>query len=407
MPPALLAPFDQRPIHSISEITRDLKGLVEDSFHDIWVRGEVSNFKQAASGHLYFTLKDQLASLSAVMFRPASQRLKFKIEEGMELISHGRLTVYEPRGQYQIILDRAEPSGIGALQLAYEQLKQRLAEEGLFDERHKRPLPQLPQLVGIITSPQGAVIHDMVTILRRRFPSLNILIHPVRVQGDGAAEEIAAAIASLNQRRDIDLLLVGRGGGSLEDLWAFNEEIVCRAIRASQIPIISAVGHETDFTLADLVADCRAPTPSAAAELAVPLKCDLEQQIGQNQQGLVDVMQELIRDEQERCRDLARRLKSPQNLLDEAHLRLDRCVEDLNRVILQGMREDELCLAGLKGRLKNLDPQGILHKGYSIVFQQNGLPLLSSGDVAPGDLVRVQLHEGCLEARILSVSAKD
>ena len=255
---------DARKIYSVSEVTSDLKTLLEDNFPSLWVKGEISNFKESPNGHYYFVLKDEFSQMSLVMFRGQNRLLKFQLEDGMEVLVHGHLTVYQPRGQCQMACDHVEPCGVGA--------KKKLEAEGLFDSKRKRELPLLPRKVGIITSPKGAVFHDMKNVIKRRFPNMDLVFFPVQVQGEGASAQIAHAIFLANQRDDIDVLIVGRGGGSIEDLWAFNEEIVVRSIVSSNIPVVSAVGHETDYTLADFAADLRAPTPSAAAELVVPEK---------------------------------------------------------------------------------------------------------------------------------------
>src|SRR6266496_155007 len=262
-------------ILSVSALTAVLRSHVESAFADIWVEGEVSNLRMPSSGHAYFTLKDATSQMRAVMFRSVGRFLRFHLKDGMCVICRGRLTVYEPKGDYQMLVDYAEPKGVGALQVAFEQLKERLAAEGLFEAARKRPLPVFPRRLGIITSPTGAAIRDIIQVAHRRWPNIELLLNPVGVQGIGAAAEIAKAIAELNELGGLDVLVVGRGGGSLEDLWAFNEEIVARAIVASRIPVVSAVGHEVDFTIADFVADVRAPTPTAAAELVVRDRQDL------------------------------------------------------------------------------------------------------------------------------------
>ncbi len=260
----------EKQVLSVSDITRQIKNSLELRFPRVWIQGEISNFKRHTSGHLYFTLKDEGAQISATMWRSRAGTLLFGPEDGMKVIARGGITVYPPRGSYQIDVDQLTPLGVGELQIAFERLKQKLVAEGLFDEGRKRPLPELPSRIGIITSETGAALHDIRTVLNRRFPAIEVLLIPVRVQGPGAAEEIASAVKDMNRYGKIDVMIVGRGGGSLEDLWAFNEEIVARAIYASEIPVVSAVGHEIDFTIADFVADLRAPTPSAAAEMVVP-----------------------------------------------------------------------------------------------------------------------------------------
>jgi len=265
---------------TVTELTTQIRLSLEQAFPELWVQGEVSNLRTPSSGHLYFTLKDQTSQIRAVLFRGVANQLRFALRDGLQVIVRGRLNVYEVRGDYQIILEYLEPKGIGALQLAFEQLKEKLEREGLFDSARKRPLPFFPRKVGIVTSPSGAAIQDMLTVMKRRCPVLSVLIYPVAVQGEGAAEQIAEAIAILGRRRDVEVIIVGRGGGSLEDLWCFNEEIVVRAIAESKVPVVSAVGHEIDFTLADFAADYRAPTPSAAAEVVSPVLGDLIESIG-------------------------------------------------------------------------------------------------------------------------------
>src|SRR3989339_1280832 len=260
----------EREVYTVSELTRAIKFVLEEDFPEVLVEGEISNFRVPNSGHAYFTLKDKDSQLKVVLFKLNKRLLKFEPDDGLHVIVRGRISVYEPRGEYQLIADYMEPKGIGALQLAFEQLKEKLFKEGLFDEAHKIPIPQFPQKIAIVTSPTGAAIRDMLRIIDRRFSNVHIIIYPVKVQGEGASAEIARAVKELNALPDIDVMIVGRGGGSIEDLWAFNEEIVARAIYDSRIPIISAVGHETDFTIADWVAEYRAPTPSAAAEKATP-----------------------------------------------------------------------------------------------------------------------------------------
>ncbi len=271
--------FSDRKILTVSRLTALIKGVLEENFEHVWVEGEISNLAMPVSGHLYFTLKDAAAQLRCVMFRASSRALRFKPKDGMGVVVRGRVSLFEPRGEYQLIVEYLEPQGIGALQLAFSQLKERLAKEGLFAEAHKKPIPRLPQRIGVVTSATGAAIHDILNVLNRRFANVEVLIYPVKVQGEGAAREIAQAVKDFNRYGNIDVMIVGRGGGSIEDLWAFNEEVVARAIYHSRIPVISAVGHEVDFTIADFVADLRAPTPSAAAELVVKSKAELDAEL--------------------------------------------------------------------------------------------------------------------------------
>jgi exodeoxyribonuclease VII large subunit len=274
-----LAPVRQ--IWSVAELTARINDVLAAQFSNLWVEGEVSNYRAAQSGHLYFTLKDAKAQVKCVCFRTQAMRLKFRPEDGLKLIVRGSICVYEPRGEYQIYVEHIEPSGVGALQLAFEQLKKRLEAEGLFDEARKKSLPMMPRRIGVVTSPKGAAVRDIIRILRRRFPNLHLIVYPVRVQGDGAAQDIVAALKYFNRKQMVDVILLARGGGSIEDLWAFNEEIVARAIAACTIAIVSGVGHESDFTIADFVADVRASTPSAAAEIVVQSRQEFQRHLNE------------------------------------------------------------------------------------------------------------------------------
>jgi len=373
-------------IFTVSELTRNVRALLEGHFPEVWVSGEISNFRSPSSGHFYFTLKDEQAQLASVMFRGANSQIPFKLEDGLEVICHGRITVYETRGQYQIVVDHCEPKGIGALQLAFEQLKKKLSEEGLFDAKNKKPLPFLPKKIGVVTSPTGAAIRDILKVLHQRFESTNVLLIPVRVQGEGAAEEVAEAIFLLNKRDDIDVMIVGRGGGSMEDLWAFNEEVVARAIFASKIPVVSAVGHEIDFTIADFVADVRAPTPSAAAEIVVPRRRDLLEHIEELKQQL---------------------FKSPLRRFPDLLMRLD----DLRGRLQFGWQvfwdKRSQNLKKLLSNLDHLSPLHILSKGYSVV-RKVGSPkaLKSSKGLKKGDDLQVTFHEGDCIAKVMGPSVK-
>src|SRR5210317_1850357 len=313
----------QRRIFSVSELTREIRGLLEDHFPFIWVEGEISNFRVPASGHYYFVLKDAESQVRCVMFRSQQRWMRFQPEDGLHVLCQARVSVYEPRGEYQLLVDVMEPRGLGALQLAYEQMKRRLEAEGLFDPEHKKPIPFLTQRLGVVTSGTGAAIRDIIRVVRERYSNLEIYLYPVRVQGEGAAEEIAAGIDTFNAEFPVDALIVGRGGGSWEDLWAFNEEAVVRAIFRSQIPIISAVGHEIDTTLADLVADVRAPTPSAAAELVAQHKEALEAYVADLLQRLQGRVRQILSLAGERLSSRKQRLRHPAARLADLRLRLD------------------------------------------------------------------------------------
>ena len=320
-------------IYTVSELTAKVKVLLEDGFPFIWIRGEISNLRIPASGHFYFTLKDEKAQINAVMFRGQNRNLKFIPEDGMRITGIGRISVYEPRGTYQIILEYMEPQGTGAIQLAFEQLKERLTAEGLFDEKHKKPLPFLPCKISIITSPTGAVIHDILKIVNRRFPNIPIEIIPVKVQGDGSEREIVSGLETITARSDSDVVILARGGGSLEDFHAFNSEDVARAIFASKIPVISAVGHETDFSIADFVADLRAPTPSAAAELVVPLKSDLIKKTDELTHHLTIRFSRYIDHLQTLVKQITHRLANPNKRIEDLRLRTDDLLSRLIRTV--------------------------------------------------------------------------
>jgi len=390
-------------IYSVSELTAELKALLENTFTGVWVEGEISNFKHHTSGHMYFTLKDDRGQLRAVMFRGSNRGLQFRPEDGLAVIVFGNVTIYEPRGEYQVYVEYMEPKGLGALQLAFEQLKTRLEAEGLFDPARKRPIPLLPKKIGLVTSPSGAAIRDILQIIHRRFVNVQVLIFPVRVQGEGAAAEIVEGIESLNKRGDLDVLIVARGGGSIEDLWAFNEEVVARAIYASQTPVISAVGHETDFTIADFVADVRAPTPSAAAELVISRKAELSQRVDDLFSRLVSHMRYRAERSGERLRSLERhlRLLSPLERVKRQRERL----RD-GALALQSSMSHRLALwrgdlRTAAARLDSLSPLAILARGYSVCRRLPDLSILTrAASVAEGGRVEVLLHQGGLICRV-------
>jgi exodeoxyribonuclease VII large subunit len=342
----------ERRIYSVAELSLEIKGLLEKRFPDVWVAGEVSNFRGATSGHLYFTLKDDKAQIRAVCFRNQARYLKFKPQDGISVIARGHLGVYEARGEYQLYVDYLEPAGIGALQLAFEQLKQKLAAEGLFDTARKKPLPMLPRTVGVVTSPTGAVIRDILRVLKRRYSNMNVLLYPVKVQGEGAAGEIAEGIQYFNKHRAAEVLIVGRGGGSLEDLWTFNEEAVARAIAASRIPVISAVGHETDFTIADFVADLRAPTPSAAAEVVVHRKQDFVDELRDRARRMTQSMRLVISEARQRLAGLRMHyvFKAMLDRVGERARRVDDAIADMTRRMREKMTDSrEALLHSLAG----------------------------------------------------------
>ena len=349
-------------IYTVSKLTAGIKAVLEENFPFVWVTGEISNFSIPVSGHYYFTLKDEHAQISAVMFRGQNRNLKFVPADGMNVTGLGRISLYAPRGSYQIIFEYLEPKGIGEMQIAFEQLKTRLSEEGLFDEKHKQKLPFLPQKIAIITSPTGAVVHDIIKVAQRRYPNIHIQIIPVKVQGDGADKEIVSALELLNRLADVDLTILARGGGSLEDLNAFNTEIVARAIFRSKTPIISAIGHETDFTIADFVADLRAPTPSAAAELAVPLKHELKQLCQKLKNDIITLSYNNIKDFRIQLDQLMIRLVDPRKQLQEYRLTVDDLMLRLIRQTRNVVDRKRERIYWWAGRLRTNNPQTQIDK---------------------------------------------
>jgi len=389
-------------ILSVTDITRQIKGVLELGFPNILVQGEISNFKLHTSGHLYFTLKDEGAQLSAVMWRSRANQLLFKPTDGMKVIARGNISVYEPRGSYQLDCLQLQPLGVGELQQAFERLKKKLFEEGLFDEEYKKPIPEYPQRIGIVTSPTGAAIRDMISVFSRRMPALEIILVPVKVQGIGAAEEIADAINLLNKENAVDVMIVGRGGGSLEDLWAFNEEIVARAIFNSKIPVISAVGHEIDFSISDFVADLRAPAPSAAAELAVKDKNELIELIRNFCYTMQSSMTNSIASYKQTIDNLIHSysFNKPQDLLRQRSQQVD----EFNRRLDQSLRHYFELLSrktdSLNLRMRSLNPRQVLKRGYSIT-RQNGKIVGGTKEVVVGKPAVIELTDGFADAEII------
>jgi exodeoxyribonuclease VII large subunit len=440
---------EQRRIYTVSDLTADIKVILEDKFPFVWICGEISNFRVPASGHFYFTLKDDNAQINVVMFRSQNRNLKFVPEDGISVTGLGRISVYEPRGAYQIIFEYLEPEGTGAIQLAYEQLKARLVEEGLFDEKHKKPLPYLPQKISIITSPTGAVVHDILKIINRRFSNVHIEIIPVKVQGEGAEDEIVTALKLLNARDDSDIAIIARGGGSFEDFHAFNSEVVARSIFESEIPIISAVGHETDFSITDFVSDLRAPTPSAAAELVIPLKNDLVKRCAELSMTLTNRFFRYIEYLQIFLKEITNRLFDPTKKIENLMLRTDDMfarlirsyknrdlqwrerlewrverlnannplihINKLNEELAQeydnlliyikiSLNEKHFLLRELTSRLNALSPNAILARGYSIARTiPDAVVVRDPQEVSIGQDLEVLLAKGSI---ICSVKGK-
>jgi len=356
---------------TVSDLTSQIKNILEGEFENIWVSGEISNFNHHYSGHMYFTLKDENAELKAVMFKYVNQYLRFKPEDGMQVLVGGTISVYEKHGNYQIKVKQMEPSGIGTLYLALEALKKQLAEEGLFDEDKKSALPKYPKTIGVITSKSSAAVQDIFQVLERRSPFVEIFLRPTKVQGDGAAEDIVDAINEFNNFKEVDVIIMGRGGGSLEDLWSFNEEIVARAISESTIPIISAVGHETDFSISDMVADYHAPTPSAAAEIVSPSINELNDYLYGFNGRMESVISNLLERNWQKLDDIFNRhsKQKPENLVNLQRNELERISKRLSDSIINNQKLNELKLKPLLEKLAALNPKAILKRGYSVAFQ--------------------------------------
>ena len=437
----------EKKIWTVSELNARIRELLSAAFTNIWIEGEISNFREAQSGHLYFTLKDQSAQVRCVCFRQNAIRLRFRPEDGLHMRIRGSISVYDLRGEYQIYVDHIEPVGLGALQLAFEQLKKKLEAEGLFDPARKKRLPMLPRRIGVVTSPAAAALRDILRILKRRFPNARVLLYPVKVQGDGAAEEIAKALQFFTKHDAADVVILARGGGSIEDLWPFNEEKVARAIAACTIPVVSAIGHETDFTIADFVADVRASTPSAAAEIVIRERESFDKHIAEIQRKLSDAISYLILEQRHRLQTLIadRAFRRPEDLLREYRQRTDelsqRMAESLRgrldllrdrftdararmasfdlRARLETMRLRTEHRAGeLRLRIERMlvakrkqferlmlqlderSPLKVLDRGYAIVYDSAGDPLRAASDVAVGDEVNMRLARGRLWAEI-------
>jgi len=392
--------------YTVSEITRRIKGLLETSLPTVWVQGEISNFTWHSSGHLYFTLKDEYSQLRCVMWRERSQRLFFTPQNGMKVLAQGDITVYERAGQYQLTVRQLQPAGIGELELAFEQLKERLRAEGLFDEKHKRSLPEFPQTIGVVTSPTGAAIRDIAQIIGRRAPWVQVILRPTLVQGEGAAADIAQAIDEFNQYGKVDLLIVGRGGGSLEELWAFNEEMVARAIYRSRIPVISAVGHEVDFTIADFVADRRAPTPSAAAELAVRDRAELQKLVRLLQQQAADGVLRRIKDAQTKV-DALISSYALRRFEDSLQQQLQR-VDELTGALIRGLDHTVVGKIGsfreVVGKLDVLSPLSAFQRGFCICQRLPEMTVVKeSAALRVADMVKLRFKTGSAFCEVESV----
>ena len=433
--------LQERRALSVSELTADIKIVLENRFVDVWVEGEISNFKRHSSGHWYFSMKDEGAAIRCASFRMQNRLIRFTPEDGLSVRARGRVSLYEARGEYQLIVDYLEPIGVGALQLAFEQLKRKLTAEGLFDIEHKRELPALPACIGIVTSPTGAALRDILRVINRRNNAVNILIAPARVQGDGAAREIAQAIEQLNAQEDVEVIIVGRGGGSVEDLWAFNEERVARAIYDSRVPVISAVGHETDFTIADFVADLRASTPSAAAEIVSMARDEVVVQLAGAMQSMFTAMRYRLLEARNQLKEVAssRALNAVPERIRTFRQRFDDAVHEMESALKQRISTERVAQQNLKlripdanirhklarqrgtlnvlttrlsamgsatldrnreqfsiavGKLQSLSPLAVLARGYAIAFDKEGKIIKRAEDIQSGEKVRVRVEEG-------------
>jgi len=449
-----LDPLNPRPLESpgpkvltVSQVNKLVAGMLGECFSDVWIEGEVSNFRAYASGHLYFALKDEGSQLQAVCFRHSAQRLKFELEDGLQVVAHGRLEVYQPTGKYQVILDTVEPRGLGVLQKAFEQLKRKLEKEGLFAAERKRPLPSLPRTVGIVTSPSGAAIHDMLRTLRLHKAQVKVVLYPAQVQGEGAAGQIAEGVATLCGRPDMDVIIVGRGGGSIEDLWPFNEEVVARAIACARVPVVSGVGHETDFTIADFVADARAATPTAAAQLVARTWEELETRLTDLAAQMLEAAEQVLFEKQQAVEELTRHrvfelMTAHLAELDHKVERLASTAEGSVRAVLRravsalaalelglnrqspaarvlrqkvalgvlAARLEKPALALLSrenarlgqagARLDALSPLASLGRGYSICLKRDGSIVSRTGQVDTGDGVMVRVSDGSIDCRV-------
>lgn len=388
---------------SVGQVNEYLKMMMDGDrvLSNIFVRGEISNFKLYSSGHAYFTLKDESGQLKAVMFRSYASRLAFLPSDGMQVIAHGRISVYETSGQYQLYADELQPDGAGSLALRFEQLKRKLQSEGLFDESRKKPLPVMPSRIGVITSPSGAAVHDMIHILKRRFPLTEMILFPSAVQGNEAPMQLIAGIEFFGNTDLVDLIIIGRGGGSAEDLWAFNDEGLAYAIAACRVPVISAVGHESDFTICDFVADRRAPTPSAAAEIAVPDRASLLKLLDEKKERAAVLLGKRLTQER-RALELvtqSRVFKYPERLFDAYRVRLTDTEEDMNRAVSAALSERRNLLLKRIAQMESLSPLSVLSRGYASV-SVNGVTVQSVHDTKEGDVLNVRFSDGCVKATV-------
>ncbi len=413
-----------RKIYTVTEITRNIQALLEGQFPEVWIEGEITNLTLSAKGHTYFSLKDENALLKCALFLSSSRAIKFQLENGLKVLCYGQISTYPPRGEYQLIVEAMEPQGLGALQLAFEQLKKKLAKEGLFEAKHKKPIPFLPERIGVVTSRTGKAIRDILKVIHERFPESHVILRDTRVQGEGAADDIAEAIREFNAWGKADVLLVGRGGGSMEDLWAFNEEAVARAIFASKIPIVSCVGHELDVTISDFVADVRAGTPSMAAEMVVPDKAEILETLEESRHRLRSALLEKLSFLTERLRAQRESVlfRQPERLFHFQEQRLDEWTATLREGLSRWVREYAERVMAVRTDLRHLTPRSlesvhhrfliqvekleslsplkILKRGFSVTYGPDGTVLRKAGSVSTGDRIQTRLDEGSLTSRV-------
>lgn len=398
---------DERQVFTVTALNEYIKLKLEtdEALMRVFIRGEISNFTNHKSGHFYFTVKDETSRIAAVMFRSSASKLAFIPENGMKVIVGGRVSAYVRDGQYQIYVDTLEPDGVGALYIAYEQLKAKLSAEGLFDEAKKKPLPRYPMRIGVITSPTGAAIRDIINILGRRFPIAEVVLYPSLVQGESAAPQLIEGLRYFNEKKNVNVIIIGRGGGSLEDLWAFNSEALVREVAASELPVISAVGHEIDFTLCDFAADRRAPTPSAAAELAVPERYELKRKLG-NVTARLELLEgkklELLRSTLERMRK-SRALTDPRNFIDDRRMALGVAEDKLYNRITFLLERKKSALAGKTAKLDAMNPLSVLSRGYGAAFAPDGTVIRSAAQVEKGSDISLMLSDGTVRATVCDI----
>ena len=397
-------------VYSVSQVNNYIKGLMDrdNLLRDITVSGEISNFKRHNSGHYYFSVKDEGACISAAMFKWQNRKLKFMPENGMRVLVHGRISVYEPSGQYQIIADDIQPDGVGALYEQYERLKKALEEKGYFDPGRKKPIPQFPRKIAVITSPTGAAIRDILNILGRRYPLAKVDVYPSEVQGENAPAMLALALNAANRRADCDVIIIGRGGGSMEDLWAFNSVDVINAIIFSEIPVISAVGHETDFTLSDFVADLRAPTPSAAAELAVPDSAGVLNYLSVFRSRTASAMERKMTMGEALIASVMNLqcMKNPLSFTENKHRQLDEMILRIETAVNERLNSGESDLRELSSKLVALNPLAVLARGYSAVYR-NDVPVSSVGCLSEGDRITIRMADGCADCLVEKTTTED